>query len=42
MQNLRRLRTETAMANYPNFHLELDAAHIRYAQVRCGFVRRSR
>ena len=32
-QNLRRLRTETATANYFNFHLELNAAFIRHAEV---------
>ena len=30
---LRRLRTETATANYFNFHLELYASFIRYAEV---------
>ena len=32
-QNLRRLQTETATANYFYFHLELNAASIRYAEV---------
>ena len=31
--NLRRLRTETATANYINFHLELNASFRRYAEV---------
>ena len=31
--DLRRLRTETATANYFNFHLELNASFIRYAEV---------
>ena len=30
---MRRLRTETATANYFNFHLELNAFFIRYAEV---------
>ena len=30
---LRRLQTETATANYINFHLELNASLIRYAEV---------
>ena len=31
--NLHRLRTETATANYLNFHLELNASFVRYAEV---------
>ena len=31
--DLRRLRTETATANYFNFHLELNASFICYAEV---------
>ena len=31
--DLRRLRTETATANYFNFHLELNASFMRYAEV---------
>ena len=31
--NLRRLRTETATANYVNFYLELYGSFIRYAEV---------
>ena len=30
---MRRLRTETATANYFNFHLELNASFIRYPEV---------
>ena len=33
LHNLRRLRSETATANYFNFHLELNASSIRYAEV---------
>ena len=31
--NLRSLRTETATANYFNFHLELNVSFIRFAEV---------